>query len=155
MYAPPIETELPALQAMSLVDVDATMFVSAGIFLVFYLAMKVLLFDPYLEIVRKRRALTGGARDDADALAAEAAAVAAEYEQRLSDAREAAAAARDELRSSGRADEARIVGAAREQASSHLETRRAALARDVEAAEKQVDERAKALSVAIVERMAS
>lgn len=155
MHAPQFETELPALEAMSLVDVDATMFVSAGIFLVFYLAMKSLLFDPYLEIVRKRRALTGGAREEADALASESAAVAEEYATRLSEARDAAAAARESLRASGRSDEERIVGAAREQAASHLATRRASLSRDVAAAEQQIEERARALSVAIVERVAS
>ncbi|MFT4703470.1 MAG: F-type H+-transporting ATPase subunit b [Bradymonadia bacterium] len=146
---------LPPVQAMGLIDADATVFVSAGIFLVFYFVMTQVLFKPYLGIVEKRRQLTGGASTEADALAAKADAVLNDYEESLSGARTEAAQQRSSLRAKGESDQVRIVGAAHEQASASLAARRIALAAEVATAEQQVDVRAQELSSAIVQRVSA
>lgn len=146
-------TALPSLAASGLVDFDATVFVSAAFFLAFYFAMKALLFDPYLKIVREREALTGGASDEAASFRERAAAVLSDYQSQMTSARDEAAALRSGLRAQGEADEARIVSAAREQAQRQLDARRQALAQEVAAAEREIQTRAQALSSAIVARV--
>lgn len=153
MQIEPTLNALPPLHASGIVDFDATVFVSAAFFLGFYFVMKTMLFDPYLRIVRERQQLTGGAQDEAKEFRDRADAVMTEYEEKLGAARDEAADIRAELRDSGRADEQRIVSAAREQASNQLAARRERLATEVADAEQQIDTRARTLSSAIVERV--
>lgn len=153
MQIEPTLHTLPPVHASGIVDFDATVFVSAVFFLVFYFAMKTLLFDPYLKIVRERQQLTGGAQDEAKEFRDRADAVVSEYEEKLGAARDEAAKIREDLRENGRSDEQRIVGAAREQAAGQLATRRERLAAEVAEAEAQIDTRARTLSSAIVDRV--
>ncbi len=147
--------ELGQVSAMSMVDVDMTALVSGAIFIVVALLLNALLIQPYLRIVRERAALTTGAQDSADETAEKAAALLSEYEGKLSSARTEAGEIREGLRSDARADENRIVSAAREQAMAALAAKRETLEKEVSAAQAQLDERSTVLSQAIVARVIS
>jgi F-type H+-transporting ATPase subunit b len=147
--------ELGQVSAMSMVDVDMTALVSSAIFIVVSLLLNALLIQPYLRIVRERAAPTTGAQDAADETADKAAALLTEYKNKLTGARTDAGEIRDGLRSDGRADESRIVSAAREQAVAALATKRLKLEKEVAAAQAQLEERSTVLSQAIVARVVS
>lgn len=138
------------LRTMSMIDLDATAIISAGIFIGMLLLLNALLFQPYLRIVRERARLTTGAASSAEDTLAKATAVAAEYSEKMQAAREEASALRADLRGQGEAEELRIVSAAREQATSKLAARRAAIESELAKAESQVESRAAGLADAIV-----
>lgn len=147
--------ELGQVSAMSMVDVDKTALVSGAIFIVVALLLNALLIQPYLRIVRERAALTTGAQDAADETAGRAASLLTEYQEKLAGARSEAGDIREGLRTDARADETRIVSAAREQAMAALATKRQTLEKEVSAAQAQLDERSTVLSQAIVARVIS
>ena len=78
-----------------------------------------------------------------------------DYREKLSAARAEAAELREGIRSEGKADETRIVNAAREQAMASLNARRTQLDAEMRAAQATLEERSTALSQAIVARVLS
>ncbi|MBI4745698.1 MAG: hypothetical protein HY786_03945, partial [Deltaproteobacteria bacterium] len=58
--------------ARSIVDIDATVLVELGLFLLCFLALRSLVFKPLLRLVDERRAQTQGAREEARKFEAEA-----------------------------------------------------------------------------------
>lgn len=70
-----------------LIDIDGTMFLQFGLFLVMYVIANRMLFQPYLALRERRRAGIEGARAEADRMTAEADAKLADYEKQLSIAR--------------------------------------------------------------------
>ncbi len=70
-----------------LIDIDGTVFVQFGLFLVMYVIANKMLFQPYLALRERRRAGIEGARAEAERMTAEADAKLADYEKQLSAAR--------------------------------------------------------------------
>ena len=155
MIEVPLQTTLPAMQRMGMIDVDATALVSLGIFLVVIVLLHNLLFKPYLALVHERDRLTVGAQGAATATAERATAVLAEYTDKIEAARREAVALREGLRKDAVAEEARIVGDARAAAESTLGASRGRLAAAVATAEAQVETRAASLAQAIVAKVLS
>jgi F-type H+-transporting ATPase subunit b len=150
-----LSDQLPQMSALAMIDVDATSLISAAIFVVMLVLLNQLLFQPYLKLTRERSRLTTGAQASAEETFAEADAVLADYKQRLASARSEAATLRESLRRSGQEEESRIVTTARDRAAAALAAKREALTAQVAEAERQVDERAAALSSAIVQKVLS
>lgn len=71
-----------------LIDIDGTVFVQFGLFLVMYVIANKMLFQPYLALRERRRAGIDGARAEAERMTAEADAKLADYEKQLAIARQ-------------------------------------------------------------------
>ena len=70
-----------------LIDIDLTVFIQFGLFLVMLAVSNKLLFKPYLALRERRAEGIEGARAEADRMTAEADAKLAEYERQLATAR--------------------------------------------------------------------
>ncbi len=80
----------PAVSALAvhpLIDIDSTMFVQFGLFLVLLIVSNKFLFQPYLKLRERRKAGIEGARAEAERTSAEADAKLADYEKQLATAR--------------------------------------------------------------------
>src|SRR5215510_5797233 len=78
-----------------LIDIDGTVFVQFGLFLVLFVVARSLLFKPYLALRERRKAGIEGARAEAERMTAQADAKLADYEKQF-------AAARDRANEEGR-----------------------------------------------------
>ena len=88
---------------------DITFVIQLVAFVVFWQLMRVLIFSPMQEALKVRAQKTGGARDRAEALIAEAAQVDASIEAGLADARKEGALRADEIRKRSEAEEHAIL----------------------------------------------
>ena len=82
-----LTADLPLLQVMGMIDLDATAIISGGIFVVMLVLLNTLLFQPYLAIVRERDRLTAGAQSSAEDTVAKAEQVLSDYESSMRAAR--------------------------------------------------------------------
>ncbi len=146
-------TSAPALlAAFPVVDIDATIFVQAGIFLALVLVLKPVLFTPWLEAQAKRVASIDGAFDKAKSLRIEADALSSDYDAKLAQARDEALTMRSHMRREEEAAQAKALATARTLAGEELaanrvriaaqtETARASLAGNVDALANQITEK--------------
>lgn len=137
-------TLLAAEKAQPLIDIDATVFIQFGIFLVMAAVLWATVFKPYLGIQAERERRIDGARRDARTMADRAQAMTADYEAQLLRAKKRGADERLRLRDEGRAHEQQVLSKAREigqkaleEAQRKAETQRQA-AREKLTAESQV-----------------
>ena len=84
-----------------LVDIDGTVFVQGGIFLLLMFFLHHLVFKPYLAMRKEQGEATAGARQVAEEETAAADERLADYQERLMTAKKEAAAGRAEQRSTG------------------------------------------------------
>jgi F0F1-type ATP synthase membrane subunit b/b' len=145
-------TAMPLIAAGS-IDVDATALVVAVIFLGLMAFLKGMLFDPYLKLVEERQRRTTGATDLASGLRSEAESLQKELERRQIEARDAATAAREALRTEGRAQESQILADARGRAEQKLTEGAAKLSSEVKTVEVALEARARSLADVIVGRL--
>jgi len=87
--------------AAGLIDLDLTFVVQLVVFLVLVVALKIILFDPYLALSDKREEATEGARRLADKAQSDAEVAGAEIDKRLSAAQADGVKLRNELRAEG------------------------------------------------------
>src|SRR5580692_5735706 len=76
-----------SLAVHPLIDIDSTMFVQFGLFLLLFVIANKWLFQPYLKLRERRKAGIEGARAEAERTSAQADAKLADYEKQLSVAR--------------------------------------------------------------------
>ncbi len=145
--------EIPEIGAMGGVDLNYSALIAAGIFLLVWLLLKVLLFDPYLKIVRERDKLMGGTRDDASEDFRKADELAASLDERLTKAREEATARREALRVEGEQRRDQMLNIAREEAETMMAAQRETLDRELAAAGESKEVEARAIASAIVGRI--
>lgn len=105
----------------SLVDIDQTLFIQLGVFLVMFLLLRTLLFKPVLGLIEARRRATDGRRVEAHALEEEAKQLSDEVERKLRKARKEAKAERKKLLDEARASERDIISNARSSAHALME----------------------------------
>src|SRR5437868_9777708 len=99
-----------------LIDIDLTVFVQFGLFLLLFLVANKLLFQPYLALRERRRAGIDGARAEADRMTAQADAKLADYEKQLAIARNRANEEGRKVRAEAAAHEREVTDAARKTA---------------------------------------
>ena len=92
------------LSSGSLVDIDATLFIQLGIFLLMLVLLRKLLFQPVIRVVEARHDATDGATEAANALREEADRLNDKFEKKL-----------EEVRSTVKVDRERIVDEAHRQ----------------------------------------
>jgi F-type H+-transporting ATPase subunit b len=136
-----------------LIDIDATLFIQLGIFLVLFVVLRKFVFLPYLEAKKDRAANIDGAREKANRLQSDAAEKLDRYERRLTDARKEAAAGRSKERAEGEAKAAEVLASARQKAEGRLSEARTKINKSVPAAELALRTRADELARAIASKV--
>ncbi len=109
-------TLLAAEKAAPLIDIDGTVFLQFGIFLVMAGVLYSFVFRPYFKVRDAREAGIGGARKEAKAMEEKAAAISIDYEERLTKAKVKGVEERNKLREEGKAHEVEVLGKAQKAA---------------------------------------
>lgn len=129
-----------------LIDVDGTVLIQFGLFLVMLLVLSRFMFRPYLKLRDLRKEGIEGARQKAVDMDARAKQIVADYEENLQKARLRGADERLRLRQEGAARERQIVGAAREEVGRTTEAAKANAAKQAGEAKAQLDAQAQVLA---------
>jgi F-type H+-transporting ATPase subunit b len=111
-----------------LIDIDNTVWIQLGIFLLLMLFLSKVVFRPYLKLRDARASGIEGSRVEAISMHERATATLAALEQRLAAARQRGAEERGRIQAQAAEREHQILAAAREEASRSLEQARASLA---------------------------
>jgi len=119
------------LSGGSIIDLDGTVFVQLGMFVVAFVVLHALVFKPMLALLEAREEAIDGARDEAKRLDVEVKAKQAAFEAELRKVRGASGEERDRLRAEGADLERRLLETVRAETQGTLATSKAAL--DVEA----------------------
>ncbi len=135
------------------VDFDASLLVHLALFLVLMVVLKPTLFDPMMRLFEEREKRIEGTRHKATKEDERSAKALAKYEAILAKAREAGSAERDSLRAEGVKREAELMTQVRAQTASTLEQGRATIAREADAARKQLQADASALAREMASRV--
>lgn len=122
-----ILSSAPQASEPQLLDLDGTVFVMLGIFMVLLLVLWQFLWKPYLRVREERVARTEGARAKAAEMEAEAAARIGRIETALAEARKAGTAEMAKLRQDAQIKEQEIIAGAQEAARKMLAEARAKL----------------------------
>lgn len=120
------------------VDLDASLLVQIGIFIVLLVVLKPLLFEPMLKLFEEREKRTEGTKREAAKEDERSAKALSKYEAALAKAREAGAAERDALRAEGQRKEAEILAKIRAQTAATIDQGRAKIAAEAKAAREQL-----------------
>lgn len=133
---------------------DYTFVVQIVLFLILWIGLKRLVFDPFVAMLEAREARTTGAKAAATQMRSTTEVSAAEYENKVQEARRQSATDASVVRAGTAAEERRVLDAAREEASRQLAVLRESLARQADAARPTLDGEAQQLATKMVERIA-
>jgi F-type H+-transporting ATPase subunit b len=115
------------------VDLDVTFVGQIVLFILLFLVLKPLLFDPMLNLFEERERRTGGAKDDARALYADADEKMAQYETQVGIVKRKAGDERDRIRQEGQKREQAILTKVRGETDAMLEEGRARIGKERDA----------------------
>jgi F-type H+-transporting ATPase subunit b len=152
----PIGSLTPAVSLAAgqpLIDVDLTVFVQFGLFVILFLISNRLLFQPYLRLRERRRAGIEGARAEAERMTAEADAKLAAYEKQLVTARNRANDEGRKVRAEAAAHEREVTDKARATAQAATSEAQARVRSETEAARAQLMPQADALARTIAGKL--
>lgn len=127
------------------VDLDLTLFVQLGFFLVLLFVLKPTLFDPMMRLFEEREKRIDGTRHQATKEDERSAKALAKYEAILAKARDAGAAERDTIRAEGMKREAALMSQVRDAVATTLERGRAEIAQEAKTARDQLRGEARTL----------
>lgn len=136
-----------------LIDIDLTVFVQFGLFLLLFLAANKLLFQPYLALRERRKAGIEGAREEADRMTASADAKLADYEKQLAAARNRANEEGRKVRTEASAHEKEVTDKARAEAQKAIDEATAKMKQETEAARLQLLPQASTLAKQIATKL--
>ena len=139
--------------APPLIDVDGTLFIQLGLFLILYLVLRTLVFKPYLALRAEQHERIEGSRSAANQMEADAAAKLKDYETRLATARKHASIGRGERRAEGEAQADRVMTDARTRAEQRLAKAREQIGQKTPAAEQALRTHADELAQTVAERV--
>ncbi|MDB4967939.1 MAG: H+transporting two-sector ATPase subunit [Myxococcales bacterium] len=143
------ETEAPP----PLIDVDGTLFVQFALFLIMLFVLSRLLFRPYLQVRDARHQGIEGARQEAVAMQERSRLVSAEYDAKLTRARQRGAEERQKVRSEGAIYERQVLGAARDESQKALDQARSKISTDASAAREKLTLESTSLARQIVKKL--
>lgn len=121
------------------VDLDLTLFVQLGFFLVLLFVLKPTLFDPMMRLFEEREKRIEGTRHEATKEDERSAKALAKYEAICAKGREAGAVERDALRAEGTKREQEILAQVRAEVAATLEQGRAAIAVETKTARRELE----------------
>ncbi len=113
-----------------LIDVDGTMFVQLGLFLIMLFVLSRALFGPYLKMRSLRDQGIAGARAEATAMSGKARSIVEDYDQKLVEAKRRGNEERNKLALEGIAHEREVLGRARAEVQGALGSARKKIAAD-------------------------
>lgn len=142
-----------ALTKAALVDLDASMFFVAGLFLVFFFVLNRVFIQPMLAMFDQRHALTGGAREEANTAVQSAEERIERYEEQVGEARRTAVAEQKRLKAEGVARERDILDAVRKESEAQIEAGVAELQAQAATAEAEIKTTAQSLGESIAKRV--
>jgi F-type H+-transporting ATPase subunit b len=132
---------------------DSSFLIQIVLFIVLWIGLKRLLFDPVMHVLEARDARTSGLTREATAMKASAEQSAGEYERRMHELRHQIAGAAEAARTAAHTEERQLIAEARQEASSRLMQLRETLAGEAEAARAALGTEARDLSVRMLERV--
>ena len=136
-----------------LIDIDSTVFVQFGLFLLLFLVAKKLLFKPYLDLRERRKAGIDGARAEAERMTAQADAKLADYEKQLASARNRANEEGRKVRAEASAHEKDVTDKARAEAQKAIDEATAKMRAETDAARLQLLPQANTLARQIASKL--
>ena len=104
-----------------MIQLDISIVYQVILFLVLWVILNKLLFQPYLQLLAEREGKTTGAQHDSSELEHEGARLKAQYQEKIAQAQAAGYAAKDAIVQEGRQQREKILGQAREEAASTLQ----------------------------------
>jgi F-type H+-transporting ATPase subunit b len=122
-----------------LIDVDGTLFLQLGLFILMWAVLSAVLFRPYLKMRAERARGIDGARHEAHRMEERARAIVADYDGRLARAKLRAQEERAQLTSEAATRERQLLGHAREEAHRAIEVARTKIAADAAAARAELE----------------
>lgn len=134
-------------------DLDFTAFIQVGIFLTLVVLLNAMLFKPFLRVLEQRFQQLQGARDEVATLERDASEDLEAYFERLKKARRKAQKEREQLVSSGREKERRMLAETRAEIAQSLNQARTDVASAEEQARKNLDAETDALACRLVEKV--
>lgn len=146
-------TSLLLASSAPVVDIDGTIFIQAGIFLLLMAILYPLLFKPWLATRDRREQAIAGTSGAATDLRARAEELGREYDRRLAAARTEATTLRSDAVRAGEADRQRQLAEIRASTGSELSELRARLARDAEVARAALSERIEGIAEDIAAKL--
>jgi F-type H+-transporting ATPase subunit b len=135
------------------IDLDSTVFLQLGIFLVTAFILSQLLFKPYLRVKAAREAGIEGAKDEARRMEEEAKAKVAQYETAYGRAKVTAQAERVKLHGEAMERERQITGAAFKSSQGAVEDARKNLETEAAKARAALEPRAQEIARAIAKKV--
>jgi len=136
-----------------LIDVDGTLYVQFALFLIMLLILSRVLFKPYLKLRDDRHKGIEGAREEAHGMEGKARQIVADYDAKLTAAKQRGAEERQRLRTEGAIHERQVLGAARDEAQKALDGARGKIASDSAAARAKLEQESTALTRQIVKKI--
>jgi F-type H+-transporting ATPase subunit b len=125
---------------------DATVLIQVVIFVVLWIVLRRLWFEPALRLARERASRSEGAVAEARAIQAEAERLRSEHAAALDEARGAAQREMQHILRGAEAEQKRLIAEARDEAQRTLSDARARIADDVAAARRGLHEQADAIA---------
>ena len=136
-----------------LIDIDLTVFVQFGLFLLLLWISNKLLFQPYLQLRERRKAVIEGARAEAERMTASADAKLADYEKQLAGARGRANDEARKVRAEATAHEKDVTDKARAEAQKAIDEATAKMKQETDAARLQLLPQANTLARQIASKL--
>jgi F-type H+-transporting ATPase subunit b len=118
------------LSGGSIIDLDGTLFIQLGIFLVLFLVLRAFVFKPMTELFAARERAIDGARDEAKKLEREMKEQTGGFEEKIRAARIAAGEERDRIRAEGAKIEKTILDTVKADTAKALDEARLKLGKD-------------------------
>jgi F-type H+-transporting ATPase subunit b len=134
------------------VDFDFTVLFMVGLFLILWLALKPLLFDPMLKLFEERERRIDGAKLLARKIDQKSASALTEYEEAMTKGRTAANAEREKIRAEGLKKEAEILARVRAETAKTMEEGRAKLREEITKARAGLDAEMPAIAMEFASR---
>jgi F-type H+-transporting ATPase subunit b len=136
-----------------LIDIDLTVFVQFGLFLILFVVANKFMFQPYLALRTRRKDGIEGARAEAERMSAQADAKLADYEKQLAQARSRANDEGRKVRAEAAAHEKTVTDESRAASQKVLDETTAKLRTETDAARLQLLPQANALARQIASKL--
>ncbi len=136
-----------------LIDIDLTVLLQFGLFVILFFACNALLFQPYMRLRERRRAGIEGAREEATAMSTQADAKLASYEKQLAAARARANDEARKIRAEAAAHEKEVTDKAKASALTAINEAQAKVRGETEAARKELAASAGAIANSMASRL--
>ena len=136
-----------------LIDIDGTLFLQFGLFVIMLIVLSRVLFRPYLQLRDARHKGIEGAKHEAAELRERTTQTQADYESKLVKARQRGNDERQKLRTEGAAVERQVMGAARDESQKALEAARGRITGEATSARAELQKQSTALARQIVSKI--